>query len=1592
MATITGGAGDDLLPGTAEGDLLLGGGGDDTLVARGGEDTLDGGAGRDRAVLDRSGDTAPLAAYMPAPGQTAARAAGAVLTGVEDHTVLAGSGADGLVGGAGNDSLSGGAGDDSLQGGAGTDTLVGGDGADWLLGGAGADVLAGGSGADRFVLIDAGGAAPGSTLAATDRVVDFTPGAGDRLVLRGQAAGTALHAIASGTFAPPGGGGPLLPVGFGGALAPAEAPAAGLALPDPTGGAAWLLHWLPAAAPGDGGGWLVMDLDRDGALGAADFVARFDLPSGAAIAAEHFVAGTFALTGTGGGDALAGGAGGDAAFGFGGADRLDGDAGDDALDGGDGNDTLLGGADSDTLDGGAGADGLLGGGGIDLLRGGAGDDALDGGEGADLLRGEAGDDLLGGGAGDDTLVGGEGSDTLVGGAGADLFVLREDGRPAGPGAAVLDFDRGEGDRLRLSSAWPGFADGSGATAGTIAGPDGVARPLLFVGGLPARESLALGAALPAPRFPGLDARAVFWIPAEEGGAPAGGWLVLDADGDGALGAADLVARAGSAASPVTIGAADFVAGTFFANEGGRPRAGTAGDDTLVGGTLGETFLGGGGSDRIEGGAGSANAIAYDALAAPVAVRFTGHGAGTAAKADGGTDAFTGIHAVSGTDGADTLDAAGAAAGAAAGLFAISLQGGRGNDRIVGDRGHGAQATYAAGSPFAVAVDLLAGTAEDGWGGLDSLVDVRRVAVAGDGHDTVRGSAQYDLFLSAGGGNKLFDGRGGFDEYRWAGAGAVTVALTPPVYGGVAESAYVLKPGGSTDRLHGVEAVSGGSGDDSIVGSAAAERLSGGAGNDTLDGGGGLDTVRYDLLSPGAPLPVRGAVVDLAVGAATDPWGGRDALRRIENAWGSHGADDLKGVAVAGNRTWLRGLAGADTLRAASAGTLITADHAADPWGIRANLAAGAVVDGWGDRDALVLVAHLRGSAFDDSVLGAAAANWLDGGAGDDTLDGGAGADTLLGGAGNDVFFVDDARDATVELAGDGDDTVFAALSWALGADIEVLVLTGMADANGTGNDLANRIAGNAGANALSGGDGHDMLRGGPGSDTLDGGAGNDDLSGGDGHDLLRGGDGDDTLDGGPDADTLDGGPGHDALSGGDGPDALRGGDGDDALDGGAGDDTLLGGADADLLLGGSGADLLDGGAGDDTLDGGSGAGLLRGGEGADSLRGGPETDVLDGGAGDDTLSGEGGTDALRGGDGADLLWGGADAETLEGGEGGDALLGRDGADLLVGDGGDGLLLGAAGADTLRAGGGADLLLGGAGGDLLDGGDGDDTLDGGAGDDTLDGGAGANPLFGGAGDDLYVVRGAADLVFEAPGGGSDTVQAAASHRLGPDVEVLVLTGVAGIDGYGNAAANRVIGNAGANRLDGGAGDDTLDGGAGPDTLYGGAGDDLFHVDAAGDAVVEWAGQGRDAVVADFGPGGHYALPAWVEALVLAGATANGTGNDLANRIEGNGVGNTIRAGAGDDTLLGGGGDDVLEGGAGADLFVFDPGMGFDRVADFEPGVDRLLLRGLGVSDAVGVVALAVGVPGGALIDFGGGQRLLLGGVSAARLGAADLLFG
>ena len=165
----------------------------------------------------------------------------------------------------------------------------------------------------------------------------------------------------------------------------------------------------------------------------------------------------------------------------------------------------------------------------------------------------------------------------------------------------------------------------------------------------------------------------------------------------------------------------------------------------------------------------------------------------------------------------------------------------------------------------------------------------------------------------------------------------------------------------------------------------------------------------------------------------------------------------------------------------------------------------------------------------------------------------------------------------------------------------------------------------------------------------------------------------------------------------------------------------------------------------------------------------------------------------------------------------------------------------------------------------------------------------------------------------------------------------------INGFGNAASNRIVGNDGANRLNGAAG---------ADLLIGGGGNDVYVVDNAGDQVIEDSAAGGVDLVrstADF------ILGANVENLRFMGSGhLAGTGNELGNEITGNFGDNLLRGEGGDDRLSGsvgsddlhgGDGMDVLHGGQDADDFHFDTALGggnVDTILDMSSGEDRIML--------------------------------------------------
>ncbi len=340
-------------------------------------------------------------------------------------------------------------------------------------------------------------------------------------------------------------------------------------------------------------------------------------------------------------------------------------------------------------------------------------------------------------------------------------------------------------------------------------------------------------------------------------------------------------------------------------------------------------------------------------------------------------------------------------------------------------------------------------------------------------------------------------------------------------------------------------------------------------------------------------------------------------------------------------------------------------------------------------------------------------------------------------------------------------------------------------------------------------------------------------------------------------------------------------------------------------------------------------------------------DILQGTLWNETLIGGNGNDVIYAGDGNDTVNGGADQDTLYGGSGNDTLNGGDGADSLFGDVGDDVLEGGAGADILDAGGGDDTLRGGTGNDSLRGGYGSDLYEwnSGDGDDVItdelaDTASGSlNRLSFGAGIspsqvELEVEGSALKFVVKNGSGapvGSVTINgwyAAASggrhHSVSWRIEYAdypgsnwdgKITPTEGPDGLvGGTGADTFTGGLGDDLIEGLDGDDSLDGEDGNDTLNGGAGADTL---------------------------------------------AGGTGAD------------SLDGGDGDDLLRGGPGDDYVRGNRGSDHYYWEVGDGNDvfeelyqdlgevNVIHFEgevaPGVEisKLFVRVLqrGIDDAV-----------------------------------------
>jgi Ca2+-binding RTX toxin-like protein len=371
---------------------------------------------------------------------------------------------------------------------------------------------------------------------------------------------------------------------------------------------------------------------------------------------------------------------------------------------------------------------------------------------------------------------------------------------------------------------------------------------------------------------------------------------------------------------------------------------------------------------------------------------------------------------------------------------------------------------------------------------------------------------------------------------------------------------------------------------------------------------------------------------------------------------------------------------------------------------------------------------------------------------DDTIVGTAGADRMDGGAGNDTYTVNNAGDFIVEQVGGGTDKVTTALAaYHLDANVENLTHTGSVTFTGVGNELDNVIIGGLGNDYLVGLDGNDTLIDGNGLNTLQGGKGddiyavqsNDDTVfefANEGHDQVQTFLGSYHLSANVEDLTFVGTNDHTGF-GNNLSNVLTGNTGNDTLDGGVGaPDTLVGGGGNDTYIVHNAADVVTEGlnAGTDTVSVSTlsswtlsanvenlthtGSNDFTGiGNSLDNvLIGGTGNDYLIGGDGNDTLIDGNGLNTLQGGKGNDIYAVQSNADTVFefANEGTDQVqtflasytlsanvenltfvgtnahsgTGNNLANVLVGNSGNDVLNGMTGNDTLTGGGGADQFV------------------------------------------------------------------------------------------------------------------------------------------------------------------------------------------------------------------------------------------------------------------------------------------------------------
>ena len=446
--------------------------------------------------------------------------------------------------------------------------------------------------------------------------------------------------------------------------------------------------------------------------------------------------------------------------------------------------------------------------------------------------------------------------------------------------------------------------------------------------------------------------------------------------------------------------------------------GGGGNDTITGSLLNDEIDGGDGADTLNG--------------------------------FGGNDTVTGGNGndwVMGGSGTDFCDG-GAGDDKVEGLGGSNdtVRGGLGNDTLDGGIGTGDMVSEVGDANFTLTTTTLTGLGTDtllnikaaqfvGGAGA-SKIDVSAFGLpttltGGAGNDTLIGSMANDLLV------ETADVNFTLSDTQLTGLGTDSLSGIDRIILTGGAGANLINAGATTKPV----TLTGGDGNDTLIGGTATDLVDGGNGNDRMTGGSGVNTL------------LGGAGTDRLVEAA-------DANLVLSN-----------GSLIALQTELINSFEEAE----------LTGGVSANKLSVSGNFIGPVTLNGGDGNDTLIgtpLNDVLNGGNGDDSLNGVGGDNTLDGGAGNDILFGGAGNDSIFGNAGNDIASGLDGNDTII--GGIGNDTLQGQY----------------------GNDS---LDGSAGADIVLGSYGNDTVVGGTGRDLVIGGYGSDSVHGGNDDDLVIGG-------------------------------------------------------------------------------------------------------------------------------------------------------------------------------------------------------------------------------------------------------------------------------------------------------------------------------------------------------------------------------------------------------------------------------------------------------------------------------------------------------